>query len=93
MTLIDFKHLFGLLQNDIHCVTKDIDRKNFPNGRIPLASCLGIALCYFAGGCPYDLMIVVGKSNIEVYDSAKYVIEAINSSENFKLEYPESHKK
>ena len=93
MTLIDFKHLFGLLRNDIHRVMKDSDRKNCPNGRIPLASRLGIALRYFAGGCPYDLMIVFGVSHTEVYDSATYVIEAINSSENFKLEYPDSHEK
>ena len=93
MTLIDFKHLFGLLRNDIYRVMKDTGRKNCPNGRIPLASRLGIALRYFAGGCPYDLMIVFGVSHTEVHDSAKYVIEAINSSENFKLEYPESHEK
>ena len=54
MTLIDFKHLFSLLRNDIHHVMKDTDRKNCLNGRIPLASRFGIVLRYFArgGGVP-----------------------------------------
>ena len=72
---------------------KDIGRKNCPNRRIPLASHLGITLRYVAGGCPYDRMLVFVVSHTEVYDSATYVIEVINSSENFKLEYPESQEK
>lgn len=64
-----------------------------PNGsRIETSVRLGCALRYFAGGCPYDIMVKYGISHTEVIDSAWFVTEAINTYKAFYIQYPSDHR-
>jgi hypothetical protein len=62
-----------------------------PNGRITTSVWLAIALRYFAGGAPTDLMCKYGVSHASVFVSVWVVVEAIKNSEDFDIEYPSSH--
>jgi hypothetical protein len=62
-----------------------------PNGPISTKVCLAVALCYFAGGSPYDIMSVYGISHTAIMDSVWSVVEAVNLLPEFQIEYPKSH--
>ena len=48
---------------------------------------LACALRYFAGGSPYDIMATFGISHTDVMDSVWYVVHAVNTTSEFKIEY------
>jgi hypothetical protein len=62
-----------------------------PNGAISTSVRLALALRYFAGGSPYDLMAKYGVSHTSVFDSVWIVVEAIKNVREFDIEYPLSH--
>jgi hypothetical protein len=62
-----------------------------PNGYISTSVRLALALRYFAGGSPYDLMVKYGVSHSSVFDSVWIVVEAIKNEREFDIEYPSSH--
>jgi hypothetical protein len=51
---------------------------------------LACALRYFAGGSPYDIMAKYGISHVSLYESIWAVVEAVNSCDEFSIEYPAS---
>jgi hypothetical protein len=51
---------------------------------------LACALRYFAGGSPYDIMAKYGISHASVLESIWVVVEAVNSYDEFVIEYPAS---
>ena len=62
-----------------------------PNGPISIEARVGAAFRYFAGASALDIMSSFGISHTEVHESVSYVIDAINETEYFSLEYPSSH--
>lgn len=62
-----------------------------PNGPISTKVRLAVALRYFSGGSPYDIMSVYGLSHTAVMDSVWSVVEAVNLLPEFSIEYPKSH--
>ena len=52
---------------------------------------LSMALRYFAGGCPYDIMQVHGVSHVSVFVSVWGVVDAINATKYFNYSFP-SHR-
>jgi hypothetical protein len=60
------------------------------NGPVSTSVRLGCALRYFTGGSPYDIMVKYGLSHVSVYGSIWAVVEAVNSFDEFSIEYPAS---
>jgi hypothetical protein len=60
-----------------------------PNGPISPSIRLGAAICYFAGGSPYDIICVFGIAYTEVLSSLWIVVEAINNCPQFEISYPD----
>jgi hypothetical protein len=58
------------------------------NGPISTSVWLACALRYFAGGSPYDIMAKYGVSHASALDSVWAVVEAVNSLDEFIIEYP-----
>jgi hypothetical protein len=63
------------------------------NGLIPTSARLSCALWYFAGGSPYDILVVHGMSHTEVFTSVWNVVDAVNSCEELAFHYPMDHNK
>lgn len=61
-----------------------------PNGIISTSVRLGIALRYFAGGSPYDIMAKYGVSHSSVFESVWIVVESLNCFSSFNISYPSS---
>ncbi len=60
------------------------------NGPITTSVRLACAIRFFAGGSPYDIMGKYEVSYSEVMESVWYVVEAVNTFDEFAIEYPES---
>ena len=58
----------------------------------PVSACiqLACALRYFDGGSPYEIMVKYGLSHVSVLESIWAVVEAVNSYDEFSIEYPAS---
>ena len=54
---------------------------------------LSIAIRYFAGGDPLDLMSSHGVSMTEVYRSIWMIVDSINQCPTLKIDFPTCHKK
>ena len=54
---------------------------------------LACALRWFAGGSAYDIMTTFGISHSEVFISAWFVVQAVNSLKEFDIIYPANHNK
>jgi hypothetical protein len=66
--------------------------RHIPNGPISSSVRLACALCYFAGGSPYNIMTTFQIGFIETINiSIWYVVDAINSNKDFNLSYPTNH--
>jgi hypothetical protein len=103
MKFDSFWHLYSILST--HISTATLEGRNYvpkggrdggnyslppiPNGEIPSNVRLGAAICYFAGGSPYDIMCVFGISYSEVLMSVWIVVEAIHKCPQFEISYPE----
>ena len=55
------------------------DKTTHVNGRIHLSLRLSIAVRFFAGGSPYDLMLTHGVGYNDVYHSIWQIVDAVNS--------------
>jgi hypothetical protein len=67
-------------------------RGNTPNGPITItATRLSIALQYFAGGSPVDILVVHGVSHSEVFKCVWMVVDAVNQCESLAIKFPTSH--
>ena len=60
------------------------------NGLVSTSVRLACALRYFAGGSPYDIMAKYGLSHASLYESIWAVVEAVNTFDEFDIEYPSS---
>ena len=69
------------------------DKTTHVNGRIHLSLRLSIAIRFFAGGSPYDLMLTHGVGYNDVYHSIWQIIDTINSSPGFSISFPTCHDK
>lgn len=69
------------------------NRNGARNGLVPSTIRLAAALRYFAGGSVYDLAIMHGISCTEVYRSVWRVVDAVNSAESLRIEFPHDHDK
>ncbi len=60
------------------------------NGLVSTSVRLACALRYFAVGSPYNIMTKYGLSHASVYESIWAVVEAVNTFDEFDIEYPAS---
>jgi DDE superfamily endonuclease len=67
--------------------------RHIPNGPIGMDVRIGVALRYFAGGDPIDIMGLFGIGHADVFFSVWNVVDAINNIAEFELRYPDSHEK
>ena len=75
------------------CGHKGGPKRFIPNGPISPDVRLACAIRWFSGGSAYDLMTTYGIGHSDTIRSYWYVVDAINSHPNFKIEYPEDHEK
>jgi hypothetical protein len=68
-------------------------KKGATNDIISLLLRLSVALQYFAGGDPYNIMVSHGMSHTEVYNSIWIVVDAINRCQELAFSFPEDHGK
>ena len=61
------------------------------NDGIPAATKLSVALRFFAGGDPLDIMITHGISHPSVYKCVWSVVDAVNSSKCLDIKFPSTH--
>ncbi len=54
---------------------------------------LACALQYFDGGASYDIVTSFGVAPFEVLESVWDMVNAINTSHGFKIDFPQSHDK
>jgi DDE superfamily endonuclease len=88
-----FKKLADELRPNIilACGQKGSHKRFVPNGLISPDVRLACAIRWFAGGSAYDLMTSYGIGHSDTMRSYWYVVDAINSHPNFKIEYPKDH--
>ena len=70
-------------------------RNGAKNSFIPSETRLSVALRFFAGGRPDDIMLVHGISFVKFYKSLWAVVDAVNSCDNPAIDfsYPSDHEK
>ena len=66
-------------------------RGKTPNGPILKSVRLGMALRYFAGGCPYDIALAHGTSHGEVLKSVWDVVDAVNNTRELNITFPTTY--
>jgi hypothetical protein len=72
-------------------VKKGGPRRFVPNGPICPDVRLACAIRWFSGASSYDLMTTYGIGHSDTLRSYWFVVDAINSHPNFKIEYPTDH--
>ena len=89
-----FYMLYRKIKRDLfQAISYSSKRKNAPNGRVHPTVRLACALRVFAGGDPLDIAVVFGVSRTVVYDSTKFVLQAVNACKELAIEFPEDHGK
>ena len=98
MTEASFWELLHRLKPFIKCSseTNKLDsgkthRNGAKNGLITAETRLSVALRFYAGGRPEDIMLVHGISFVEVYKSVWVVADAVNSSPLLRFQYSSDH--
>jgi hypothetical protein len=72
----------------IHSHCNIMHEKNYqyvPNGPITPSVCLACALCYFAGGSPYNIMTSYCIGYPDMMYSVWYVVYTINEHSKFRI--------
>jgi hypothetical protein len=92
MTYSSFKKLELKLEGYIVAASKKYPTRSrhIINGPIYPAVRLACALRYFAGGSPLDIMGLFSVGHTDVLDSVWFIVDAINTHPEFKLQYPDS---
>jgi hypothetical protein len=62
-----------------------------PNGDIPIELEISVAIRYFSGGSPYDLILAHGVSHSTVFNCIWRVVRAINKCKQLKIQFPSDH--
>ena len=62
-----------------------VSSRHVPNGRISPDVRLACAICWFAGGSPYDMMTTYGISHTDTINNYWYVIDAITKHPQFNI--------
>ena len=86
-----FNILHGLLQRNALSPKKRTKDKNLSNDGIPSETKLSVALRFFAGGDPLDIMITRGISHSSVYKCVWQVVDAVNECDMLKITFPKNH--
>ena len=89
MTEFSFWKLLSLLKPYLPKENKR-ERGATPNGDVSNAARLSMALRWFAGGEPADVMQTHGVGYDEVYHSVWLVVDAVNQCPTLQLSYPTS---
>ena len=61
------------------------------NDGIPSETKLSVALRFFAGGDPLDIMVTHGISQTSVYRCVWAVVDAVNATPSLAIEFPSDH--
>ena len=95
MDYVHFKELARKLEPAILeiCGKNHAKAPYIHNGPITPDVRLGVAIRYFAGGAPEDLISSFGIGHTDILESVWYVVEAINKYQEFAINYPECHSK
>ena len=89
MDEIHFWKLYNLLKpHNRYKKRKRSKQGSTPNGEIPFTLRLSIAIRYFAGGSPYDLMSSHGVGYSDVYRSIWLIVDTINICPNLSISFP-----
>ena len=96
MNEVDFWNLLDLIFPYIpHSKNRNKKRKrgktHYPNGKVHDSLCLSIAIRYFAGASPYDLMMSHGIGMTDVYKSIWLIVDAVNRCPAFRIVFPTCH--
>ena len=84
-------HLVLSCSGEDKALAKKKHRNGAKNGLIPTQTRLSVALRYYAGGQPEDIMLVHGISFSEVFRSLWLVADAVNSCDSLAFSYPTDH--
>ena len=68
-------------------------KQNYTNKKIEISLRLSIAIRYFAGGCPLDIMSAHGVGFNDVYNSVWGIVDAVNMCPKITIKFPTCHKK
>lgn len=86
-----FWTLLDIIEKHLPSTGEKRKRGATPNGPITKAARLSMALRYFAGGDPLDIVEVHGVGDDEVTNSAWNVVDAIHKSPELDIKFPETH--
>ena len=64
-----------------------------PNKRIDISLRLSIVIRYFAGGSPYDLMLLHSVGHSDMYKSIWYTVDAVNQCPKLSFSFLSCHEK
>jgi hypothetical protein len=64
-----------------------------PNGPIDLATCLAVAIPFFAGGEGCDISVMFGISQSSLFNCIDIVVDGINGCEEMDITFPLDHTK
>ena len=87
MTIRSFWILLDLIKPCMK-IPRKRKRGKTPNGDISLSSQLSIALRWFAGGDPINIMQTHGVAFSEVYKSIWKIVDAINACKKLSIKFP-----
>ena len=96
MREVDFWNLLDLIspyipKNKKHNKKRKRGKDHYPNGKIHNSLRLSIAIRYFAGASPYDLMVIHGVGMTDVYKSIWLIVDAVNLCPSFRIVFPTCH--
>ena len=89
MTQSAFYKLVGILKASLESTNRSRGRD--PNGTIGADLKLSMAIRFFAGGDPLDIMLSHGVSYTSVYKAIWEVVDAVNQSPYLAISFPKDH--
>ena len=84
-----FDFLHSILKTKL--APKKRTRLDLSNDGIPSETKLSVALRFFAGGDPLDIMVTHGISQTSVYRCVWAVVDAVNATSSLAIEFPSDH--
>ena len=86
-----FWKLYSILEPGLKENKKERKNGGTPNGPITSSARLSMALRWFAGGEPADIMQTHGVGYDEVYNSVWLVVDVVNKCEALQIRFPDDH--